>query len=157
MNTPGFAPVRKAVAMGKTGLRFTLEVEGLPPEALTVVSFHLTQALSELFSLEVSLVSQIPDITFSQVLEKTAHLTIRQDGEIKRRVRGVVTWFESGENDGHRTLYSMRVRPPLWRAALRQNFCIFQNQDIKDILATLLQENDVTAWSPLLSIAMGVL
>ncbi|WP_318369600.1 type VI secretion system tip protein VgrG [Enterobacter sp.] len=137
--------------MSQTGLRFTLEVEGLPPEALTVVSFHLTQALSELFSLEVSLVSQTPDITFSQVLEKTAHLTIRQDGEIKRRVRGVVTWFESGENDGHRTLYSMRVRPPLWRAALRQNFCIFQNQDIKDILATLLQENDVTAWSPLLS------
>lgn len=134
-----------------TGLRFTLEVEGLPPEALTVVSFHLTQALSELFSLEVSLVSQMPDIAFSQVLEKTAHLTIRQDGEIKRRVKGVVTWFESGENDGHRTLYSMRVRPPLWRAALRQNFCIFQNQDIKDILATLLQENDVTAWSPLLS------
>ncbi len=28
-----------------TGLRFTLEVDGLPPDAFAVVSFHLTQSL----------------------------------------------------------------------------------------------------------------
>ncbi len=33
-----------------TGLRFTLEVDGLPPDAFAVVSFHLTQSLSSLFS-----------------------------------------------------------------------------------------------------------
>ncbi len=32
-----------------TGLRFTLEVDGLPPDAFAVVSFHLTQSLSSLF------------------------------------------------------------------------------------------------------------
>ncbi|VEC51334.1 ybl66 [Escherichia coli] len=41
-----------------TGLRFTLEVDGLPPDAFAVVSFHLTQSLSSLFSLDLSLVSQ---------------------------------------------------------------------------------------------------
>ncbi|EEY8488487.1 hypothetical protein E8Z51_003225 [Escherichia coli] len=29
-----------------TGLRFTLEVDGLPPDAFAVVSFHLNQSLS---------------------------------------------------------------------------------------------------------------
>ena len=32
-----------------TGLRFTLEVDGLPPDAFAVVSFHLTQSLSHFF------------------------------------------------------------------------------------------------------------
>lgn len=48
-------------------------------------------------------------------------------------------------------LYSMKVRPPVWRAALRQNSRIFQNEDIKSILGTILQENGVTDWSPLFS------
>ncbi|HAE4697495.1 TPA: type VI secretion system tip protein VgrG [Salmonella enterica subsp. enterica serovar Enteritidis] len=135
-----------------TGLRFTLEVDGLPPDALAVVSFHLSQSLSELFSLSLSLVSQqFLTIEFSQVLEKTAHLKIWQDDEVKRRVKGVVTWFELGENDSHQMLYSMRIRPPLWRAALRQNSRIFQNEDIKSILGTIVQENGVTEWSPLFS------
>ncbi|MFX1123277.1 hypothetical protein HL548_30275, partial [Escherichia coli] len=41
-----------------TRLRFTLEVDGLPPDAFAVVSFHLNQSLSSLFSLDLSLVSQ---------------------------------------------------------------------------------------------------
>ncbi len=48
-------------------------------------------------------------------------------------------------------LYSMKVHPPLWRAGLRQNFRIFQNEDIESILATILKENGVTEWSPLFS------
>ncbi|AVJ77742.1 rhs element Vgr family protein [Escherichia coli] len=63
----------------------------------------------------------------------------------------MVTWFELGENDKNQMLYSMKVHPPLWRAGLRQNFRIFQNEDIKSILGTMLQENGVTEWSPLFS------
>ena len=135
-----------------TGLRFTLEVDGLPPDALAVASFHLEQSLSSLFTLNISLVSQqLLSIDFSQVLEKTAHLKIWQGTGIQRRVNGIVTWFEQGENDGHQMLYSMIVRPPVWRASLRQNSRIFQNEDIKSILGTILQENGVTDWSPLFS------
>ncbi|HEJ0096438.1 TPA: type VI secretion system tip protein VgrG, partial [Citrobacter freundii] len=132
-----------------TGLRFTLEVDGLPPDALAVVSFHLNQSLSMLFSLDISLVSQqLLTIDFAQVLEKTVHLKIWQGTEIKRRVKGLVTFFEQGENDSHQTLYRMKVRPALWRAGLRKNSRIFQNEDIKSILGTIVQENGVTEWSP---------
>ncbi|MCU7310731.1 type VI secretion system tip protein VgrG, partial [Escherichia albertii] len=52
-----------------TGLRFTLEVDGLPPGAFVVVSFHLSQSLSSVFSLELSLVSQqFLSLDFPQVL-----------------------------------------------------------------------------------------
>ncbi len=57
---------------------------------------------------------------------------------------GSVTWFELGENDKNQKLYSMKVCPPLWRTGLRQNFRIFQNEDIESILGTILQENGVT-------------
>ena len=69
-----------------TGLRFTLEVDGLPPDAFAVVSFHLNQSLSSLFSLDLSL-------EFAQVLDKMAYLTIWQGDEVQRRVKGVVTLF----------------------------------------------------------------
>ncbi|EYY36325.1 type VI secretion system tip protein TssI/VgrG [Escherichia coli] len=135
-----------------TGLRFTLEVDGLPPDAFAVVSFHLNQSLSSLFSLDLSLVSQqFLSLEFAQVLDKMAYLTIWQGDEVQRRVKGMVTWFELGENDKNQMLYSMKVHPPLWRAGLRQNFRIFQNEDIKSILGTMLQENGVTEWSPLFS------
>ncbi|MCV3078917.1 type VI secretion protein, partial [Escherichia coli] len=41
-----------------TGLRFTLEVDGLPPDAFAVVSFHLNQFLSSLISLDLTLLTQ---------------------------------------------------------------------------------------------------
>ena len=118
------------------GLRFTLEVDGLPPDAFAVVYLHLTQSLSSLFSLDLSLVSQqfLLSLEFAQVLDKMAYLTVWQGDDVQRRVKGVVTWFELGENDKNQMLYSMKVRPPLWRAGLRQNFRIFQNEDIESIL-----------------------
>ncbi|EJI6950860.1 type VI secretion system tip protein VgrG [Escherichia coli] len=119
-----------------TGLRFTLEVDGLPPDAFAVVSFHLTQSLSSLFSLDLSLVSQqFLSLEFAQVLDKMAYLTVWQGDDVQRRVKGVVTWFELGENDKNQMLYSMKVCPPLWRTGLRQNFRIFQNEDIESINA----------------------
>ncbi len=135
-----------------TGLRFTLEVDGLPPDAFAVVSFHLNQSLSSLFSLDLSLVSQqFLSLEFQQILDKMVYLTIWQGDDVQRRVKGMVTWFELGENDKNQMLYSMKVCPPLWRTGLRQNFRIFQNEDIESILGTILQENGVTEWSPLFS------
>ncbi len=62
-----------------------------------------------------------------------AYLTVWQGDDVQRRVKGVVTWFELGENDKNQMLYSMKVCPPLWRTGLRQNFRIFQNEDIESI------------------------
>ncbi|BEC68445.1 hypothetical protein VEE57_01610 [Escherichia coli] len=63
-------------------------------------------------------------------------------------MKGVVTRLEPGERQ-NQMLYSMKVHPPLWRAGLRQNFRIFQNEDTsKQSSARCCRENGVTEWSP---------
>ncbi len=80
-----------------TGLRFTLEVDGLPPDAFAVVSFHLNQSLSSLFSLNLSGQPAVfLSLEFQQILDKMAYLTIWQGDDVQRRVKGMVTWFELG-------------------------------------------------------------
>ncbi|MFP1558221.1 hypothetical protein ACLB1T_18405 [Escherichia coli] len=37
----------------------------------------------------------------------------------------------------------MKVCPPLWRTGLRQNFRIFQNEDIESILAKMILKETV--------------
>ncbi|XPE66571.1 type VI secretion system Vgr family domain protein [Shigella flexneri] len=53
-----------------TGLRFTLEVDGLPPDAFAVVSFHLNQSLSSLFPSISPVSQQFLSLEFAQVLDK---------------------------------------------------------------------------------------
>ena len=97
-----------------TGLRFTLEVDGLPPDAFAVVSFHLNQSLSSLFSLDLSLVSQqFLSLEFQQILDKMAYLTIWQGDDVQRRVKGVVTWFEAVQHEGMPAAVAHRAAPEL--------------------------------------------
>lgn len=80
-----------------------------------------------------------------------AHPTVWQSDDARYRVKNVVTWSELGENNKNRMLYSMKMHPPLWRAGLRQNSRIFQDEDIKSILGMILQKNGVTERSSLFS------
>ncbi len=105
-----------------TGLRFTLEVDGLPPDAFAVVSFHLNQSLSSLFSLDLSLVDQqFLSLEFQQILDKMAYLTIWQGDDVQRRVKGMVTCLNWGErqkpdavqHEGVPTAVAHRAAPEL--------------------------------------------
>ncbi|MBJ6386313.1 MULTISPECIES: type VI secretion system tip protein TssI/VgrG [Enterobacter] len=137
--------------MSSQGLRFTLDVEGLPPNMFPVVEFNLNESLSTLFRLDVSVSSEyFTSLSHEMVTEKTAILKIWEGETILRHVKGIVTAFSRGEFDGQRTDYWLEIRPPFWRSALRQNFRSFQNQDIETIITTLLEENGVTEYSPLL-------
>ena len=132
-----------------TGLRFTLEVDGLGPETFAVVSFLLKQRHSFPFMLDVDVASDSFRETAENLLEKNATLTIWQDDTPQRHISGIVTRFGMKEYNGWQMCYSLTLSPPLWRAGLRQNFRIFQQQDIQTISATLLDENGITSWKPL--------
>ncbi|EAO2688011.1 type VI secretion system tip protein VgrG [Salmonella enterica] len=135
--------------MSAEGLRFTLKVDGILEMATAVVSFSLHQKHSIPFALEVEIASGLFDLTAEDFLEKKAVLTVWQGDVVQRYVSGIVTSVQLGENNGWQMRYWLSVNPPLWRAGLRQNFRIFQQQDIQAISATLLNEDGVTDWMPL--------
>ncbi|EDR3007273.1 type VI secretion system tip protein VgrG [Salmonella enterica subsp. enterica] len=134
--------------MSSKGLRFTLEVDGLPETATAVVGFSLYQAHSTPFVLEVDIASGLPDLVATDFLEKNAILTIWQGMLAQRYVSGIINEVSLGENNHWQMRYHLVIVPPLWRCGLRQNFRIFQQQDIQAISSTLLNENGVTEWTP---------
>jgi len=134
--------------MSAQGVRFTLNIDGLSETAMAVVSFRLVQHYSKPFMLNVDIASSLSDLAATDFLEKTAQLTLWQGNEPQRRVSGIVTAFTLSENNRWQTGYHLIISPPLWRCGLRQNFRIFQQQDIQTISSILLKENGVTDWTP---------
>lgn len=133
------------------GTHFTLEVEGQDPETFAVVGFRHSQSCSALFSLTVEAASKNPAVSFQQLLESNATLTILRNNVPQRRIKGIVTGCEQGDTGKHQTLYTLNIHPPFWRSALRRNSRIFQNTDIVGIVSTLFGEMLVTKWQPRLS------
>lgn len=133
--------------MSLKGLRFTLDVDGQDAGTFAVVNFWLMQNNSVPFVLDVDVASDEFDREAKNLLEKNATLTIWQGPKALRYVKGVVASFGMKENNRWQMLYRFRIQPPLWRSTLRQNFRIFQQQDIRTISATLLDENGVTDWT----------
>ncbi len=125
--------------MDKTGLRFTLQVDGLPENTFVVAGFTLHEQYSALFRLELELASASPALEFAKVLDSSVTLTIWREGEIDRTVNGIATSMEQGDTGFHQTRYKLSVRPALWRTGLKTSSRIFQHQDVRDILETLLQ------------------
>ncbi|EBO4455945.1 type VI secretion system tip protein VgrG [Salmonella enterica] len=134
--------------MSLKGLRFTLNIDGLEETATAVVGFSLYQCHSTPFILEVDIASDQPDLAATNFLEKNAVLTIWQGMEAQRYVSGIINEVMQGENNHWQMRYHLTIVPPLWRCGLRQNFRIFQQQDIQTLSSTLLNENGVTEWTP---------
>ncbi|CAI1534344.1 TPA: type VI secretion system tip protein VgrG [Serratia fonticola] len=129
--------------MDASGLRFTLSVGDLPPKTFVVAGFTLHEQFSTLFTLELEVASASPSVEFRSILDKTATLTIWRETEVQRIVNGIVTSVEQGDTGLHQTRYRLSVRPALWRAGLRQNSRIFQQQGFQEILETLMKENNI--------------
>jgi len=136
--------------MSLKGLRFTLEVDGLPDISTAVVGFSLYQEHSTPFILEVDIASGLPDLTATDFLENNAVLTLFQGSVPLRYVSGIINEVALGENNHWQMRYHLTIVPPLWRCSLRKNFRIFQQQDIQTISSTLLSENGITEWTPVL-------
>ena len=125
-----------------TGLQFTLALPGADDTA--VVRFTHREALSEPFSLSVEFASRAHDLSPVNCLDKTATLTIWQDGEPLRRIHGIVSEFAQGGRGHRRSFYHVVIRPALWRLSLRHNSRIFQNAAPYDAITTLADERGLT-------------
>ncbi|MEI7308597.1 type VI secretion system tip protein VgrG [Pectobacterium carotovorum] len=130
-----------------TGLQFTVKVGALEAGTFAVVDFRLDEGLNRPFSLSLSLASALPDVDFGSVLDQPCELMIWYEGELKRRVSGIVSGFTQGDTGFRRTRYQMEVRPALWRLGLRTNARIFQAQKPEAIIGALLEEAGITDYA----------
>ena len=131
----------------QTGLQFTVKVGALPAPTFVVASFELNEGLKRPFELHLELASLLSDIDFGTVLDQPCELLVWYNGELQRRVSGVVAQFAQGDTGFRRTRYSMVVKPALWRLSLRTNARIFQAQKPEEILSILLQEHGITEYA----------
>ncbi|AYG99802.1 type VI secretion system tip protein VgrG [Pectobacterium parmentieri] len=130
-----------------TGLQFTVKVGALPASTFAVVDFQLSEALNQSFALSLNLASALPDVDFGAVLDQPCELMIWYEGELKRRVSGIISGFAQGDTGFRRTRYQAEVRPALWRLGLRTNARIFQAQKPEAIIGTLLEEAGITDYA----------
>ncbi|MBA0158854.1 type VI secretion system tip protein VgrG [Pectobacterium versatile] len=130
-----------------TGLQFAVKVGALEAGTFAVVDFRLDEGLNRPFSLSLSLASALPDVDFGAVLDQPCELMIWYEGELKRRVSGIISGFTQGDTGFRRTRYQAEVRPALWRLGLRTNARIFQAQKPEAIISTLLEEASITDYA----------
>ncbi|EKS6643704.1 type VI secretion system tip protein VgrG [Enterobacter hormaechei] len=122
------------------GLRFTVNVGTLLESTFGVVDFTLEERMSEPFALKLSLASPQTGIDFGEVLDQSCELMVWYNGELQRRVSGIVSDFAQGDTGFQRTRYEAVVRPALWRTGLRTNCRIFQVKKPEDIIGEILEE-----------------
>ncbi|WP_368266045.1 type VI secretion system tip protein TssI/VgrG [Dickeya chrysanthemi] len=130
-----------------TGLQFTVKVGALPETTFAVVDFELSEALNQPFALSLNLASALPGVDFGAVLDQPCELLVWYEGELQRRVSGIVSRFAQGDTGFRRTRYQAEVRPALWRLGLRTNARIFQTQKPDAIISTLLEEAGITDYA----------
>ena len=126
-----------------SGLQFTARVGEFPSDHFVVVSFVLTESLSQLFQGRVHLASTDPDVQAADILEQPVDLVVWQDGQPVRRFTGVVNEFVRGNTGHRRTAYQVVIQPPAWRLDLMHNSRIFQTQTTDAIVRTLLEERGI--------------
>ncbi|RWU18310.1 type VI secretion system tip protein VgrG, partial [Pseudomonas alkylphenolica] len=111
-----------------------------------VVSFTLTEAVSQPFALTLELVSYESDIDFDQLLDRPVLFTIWRGERPLRYVHGLVSSFCQGDTRSKpkRTHYKALVEPQLARASLRSNWRIFQQKTVPQILELMLKRQGIT-------------
>ncbi|TXI07876.1 MAG: hypothetical protein E6Q70_03950 [Pseudomonas monteilii] len=77
-------------------VRFTFSTPADEAIQFDVVSFELTEGVSQLYRLEVELVSFADDADFATLLDHPALLTIWQQEQPVRHVHGLISSFEQG-------------------------------------------------------------
>jgi len=120
--------------------RYLFKVSG-SDEELRVLSFGLTEGISQLFSIDLELVAENDELDFEQIVGQAGALTIQQyEEEESRYFHGIISRFEQGASGLRFTTYSATVVPKIWYLMHRHNCRIFQQMSVRDIVQKILKE-----------------
>jgi len=112
------------------------EIKGAP--AIEVAYFQANERISEPYAVNVALATT-SQIQYDDVIQKEALLTIAGE-EANRYFHGIVRKFEHTGKSGQKYLYHAEIVPFLQLLSLEQDCRIFQDKDVRKIIADIFQE-----------------
>jgi type VI secretion system secreted protein VgrG len=122
--------------------RFSLTTP-LGTDVLILQEFAGTESLSQLFRFRLDMVSEQQSISPASILGKAVTWSVAGPGDDKRHFSGIVREFVAGETWGRGyRIYHAEVVPWFWLSSRTADCKIFQNKSVKDIIQTVLQDND---------------
>ncbi|TGN99829.1 hypothetical protein PN36_33170, partial [Candidatus Thiomargarita nelsonii] len=120
--------------------RYLFKVSG-SDEELRVLSFGITEGISQLFSIDLEIVAENDALDFEQIIGQAGALTIQQyEEEESRYLHGIISRLEQGASGKTFTTYSATVVPKIWYLMHRHNCRIFQKMSVRDIVQKILKE-----------------
>ena len=116
----------------------------LGPDALLLVWMTGEEALSQLFSYSVDVVSTRLDIAMDEIIGKKASIRVDLADGSKRHFHGIVAQFEQGGTDQRFGAYRLELRPHLWLLTRRADCRIYQGKSVPDIVKDVLDRAGIT-------------
>lgn len=118
--------------------QFRLSVGELKENELRVLRFRASEGISQLFHVDLELVSEDAGIRFEQVVGQPAAFVIDL-GEEPRYINGIVARFEQGAIGRRYTRYYARVVPRTWLLTHRVTSRIWEDTSVLDIVDQVLE------------------
>ncbi len=124
---------------------FTFVSEALAEDALHVVEFHGTEAMSRLFEFHITLVSEDAEIDMKSVVRKPATFTILRQDYKECKIQGVCARFEQAGESHEHYYYKAVLVPKLWRSDLYLDNQLFLDKSVPDIVKEILNQTMLTS------------
>lgn len=124
----------------ETGLYFSVKVGELSENTFDVVEFNLEEALSELYTLTLTLSSTNPEIDLTEQLLKKVTFTVFSNGQKQRTINGIVASASHGDSGFKRTYYKIVARPMLWQLTLTKDSRIYHFKSVPAIIDEILKD-----------------
>jgi len=116
----------------------------LGPDRLLLRSFTGREAISELFSFQLDLLSEDPAVNFDDLVGQNVTFAVTlADGENYRYFNGFVCRFAQLPPLGRLARYQAEVVPRLWFLTRTSDCRIYQNQTVPEIIQDVLERHNI--------------
>jgi type VI secretion system VgrG family protein len=123
--------------------KFLFVSKALPEDTFAVVRFNGTEGISKLYSFDITLVSDDPEIDLKEILQNPATLTILGDHQ-DLPVHGILAQFEQLHEVKHHYFYRAVLVPRLWLSNLYHENQLFLDRTVPDIIEDILKQAGLT-------------
>lgn len=124
--------------------RFLFLNTPLGPDKLLIESYTGHEAISELFSFQLELLSEDHGIDFAALLGRKVHFGVAgPEGAEERHIHGIVTSFAQLPSRERVARYRAVVSPDVWKLTRKRQSRVFQHLSVPETLVAVLTGFDV--------------